>query len=176
MTPPLATYRLQLGPNLSFDNAAGWRPIWPRSASVIATLEQLDGAFVIRYHETLLPVSPSSYGRILSHRIEALQAVLGPDDPALVELKAVTTWLVTLPIRPENDPEALATRRRHRDLGRRRLAALLERSAPVRGFIEENVRLINGTGDPRSFDLLDTLLADQAYRFAFWRVSSAFKS
>jgi len=136
-------------------------------------LEQLDGAFVIRYHETLLPVSPSSYGRILSHRIEALQAVLGPDDPALVELKAVTTWLVTLPIRPENDPEALATRRRHRDLGRRRLAALLERSAPVRGFVEENVRLINGTpGDPRSFDLLDTLLADQAYRLAFWRVSS----
>src|SRR5262249_30710171 len=43
----------------------------------------------------------------------------------------------------------------------------------VRGFVEDNVRLINGTpGDPRSFDLLDTLLADQAYRVAFWRVSS----
>src|SRR5207244_12274067 len=54
-------------------------------------LEQLDGAFVIRYHETLLPVSPSSYGRILSHRSEALQAVLGPDDPTLADLKAVTT-------------------------------------------------------------------------------------
>src|SRR5262249_59809655 len=85
----------------------------------------------------------------------------------------VTTWFVTLPIRPEHDPEALAARRRHRDLGRRRLAALLQRSAAVRAFVEDNVRLLNGTpGDPRSFDLLDALLGDQAYRVAFWRVSS----
>src|SRR5262249_59406589 len=86
-------------------------------------LQLRDGAFVIQYHDTVLPVSPSSSGAILSHRIEALQATLGADDPALVELKAVTTWLVTLPVRPESDPEALATRTRHRDLGRQRLAA-----------------------------------------------------
>src|SRR5207244_774446 len=31
----------------------------------------------------------------------------------------------------------------------------------------------NGTpGDPRSFDALDGLLSDQAYRLAFWRVAS----
>ncbi|OLC00819.1 MAG: malto-oligosyltrehalose synthase [Candidatus Rokubacteria bacterium 13_1_40CM_68_15] len=136
-------------------------------------LEQHDGTFVIRYHENLLPVSPSSYGRILSHRIEELHDALGSDDPALVELKAVTTWFVTLPIRPESDREALAARRRHRDLGRQRLAALLESSSRVRAFIEENVRLLNGTpGDPQSFELLDALLGDQAYRVAFWRVSS----
>src|SRR5262245_21012513 len=136
-------------------------------------LEAHAGGFVIRYHDHLLPLSPSSYGRILSPRIEELQAALGPDDPELVELKAVTTWFVTLPIRPEHDPEALAARRRHRSLGRRRLAALLERSSAVRAFVEDNVRLLNGTpGDPRSFDLLDALLGDQAYRVAFWRVSS----
>jgi (1->4)-alpha-D-glucan 1-alpha-D-glucosylmutase len=136
-------------------------------------LEPRDGGFVIRYHDYLLPLSPSSYGRILSPRIEELQAAVGADDPDVIELKAVTTWFVTLPIRPELDPEALAARRRHRDGGRRRLAALLERSPTVRAFVDENVRLLNGTpGDARSFDLLDTLLGDQAYRVAFWRVSS----
>ena len=39
-------------------------------------------------------------------------------------------------------------------------------------FIEENVRLFNGTpGESRSFDLLDQLLTDKAYRVAFWRVA-----
>src|SRR5262249_29916275 len=33
--------------------------------------------------------------------------------------------------------------------------------------------IINGTpGDPRSFDALDALLSDQAYRLAFWRVAA----
>src|SRR6185295_1888570 len=40
-------------------------------------------------------------------------------------------------------------------------------------FLEENVRLFNGTkGEPRSFDLLDRLLDEQAYRLSFWRVAS----
>lgn len=133
----------------------------------------VDGMFEIRYHDTVLPVSPTSYGRILSHRIDELPAGVGADDPALAELKAVTTWFVTLPIRPESDPEALAARLRDRDLGRARLARLLESSPPVRAFVEENVRLFNGgSGDLPSFDLLDALLGDQAYRVAFWRVSS----
>src|SRR6185295_11665466 len=40
-------------------------------------------------------------------------------------------------------------------------------------FLEENVRLFNGTkGEPRSFDLLDRLLDEQAYRLSYWRVAS----
>jgi (1->4)-alpha-D-glucan 1-alpha-D-glucosylmutase len=42
----------------------------------------------------------------------------------------------------------------------------------VRAFVEDNVRIFNGTpGEPRSFDLLDALLDDQAYRVASWRVA-----
>ena len=42
----------------------------------------------------------------------------------------------------------------------------------MRAFVEDNVRVFNGTpGDPRSFDLLDELLDDQAYRLAYWRVA-----
>ena len=39
--------------------------------------------------------------------------------------------------------------------------------------IEKALTIINGTpGDPRSFDALDALLSDQAYRLAFWRVAA----
>src|SRR5207302_4696827 len=48
-----------------------------------------------------------------------------------------------------------------------------DRSPAVRGFVLENVALFNGSrDDPRSFDLLDDLLNDQAYRLAFWRVAA----
>jgi (1->4)-alpha-D-glucan 1-alpha-D-glucosylmutase len=135
-------------------------------------LEMVAGGFEIRYYDTALPVAPRSYGRILSHRVEVLQESLGADHPDLLELKTVTTWFVTLPERTETDPERLAARRRDLATGRQRLAALLERSVAARKFVEDNVRLFNGTpGDPSSFDLLDALLADQAYRVAFWRVA-----
>jgi (1->4)-alpha-D-glucan 1-alpha-D-glucosylmutase len=56
---------------------------------------------------------------------------------------------------------------------KRRLAALYQNSPEVRSALDQTIREINGTvGEPRSFDLLDALLSDQAYRPAFWRVAS----
>ena len=43
----------------------------------------------------------------------------------------------------------------------------------MQAAIEKALTIINGTpGDPRSFDALDALLNDQAYRLAFWRVAA----
>jgi (1->4)-alpha-D-glucan 1-alpha-D-glucosylmutase len=131
-----------------------------------------DGRVVVRYHETVLPISPRSYGRILGHRIETLSSELGGEHPDVVRLKSLITWFATLPPHTEKDPERLAARRREKDIGREKLIALLAESAPVRGYVEETVRIFNGTpGEPRSMDLLDGLLADQAYRVAYWRVA-----
>jgi (1->4)-alpha-D-glucan 1-alpha-D-glucosylmutase len=131
-----------------------------------------DGRFVVRYYETVLPISPRSYGRILGHRIETLSSELGGEHADVVRLKSLVTWFATLPPPTEKDPERLAARRREKDIGREKLIALLEESQAVRDFVAENVRLFNGTpGEPRSMDLLDDLLADQAYRVAYWRVA-----
>jgi (1->4)-alpha-D-glucan 1-alpha-D-glucosylmutase len=136
------------------------------------TLALEDGRFLVRYHDTRLPISPRAYARILGHRIETFSATLGGEHPDVVRLKSLITWFATLPPRTEKDPERLAARRREKEIGRERLLALLAESAPVRDFVDENVRLFNGTpGDPRSMDLLDSLLADQAYRVAYWRVA-----
>jgi (1->4)-alpha-D-glucan 1-alpha-D-glucosylmutase len=131
-----------------------------------------DGRFVVRYYDTILPISPRSYGRILGHRIEALAAQLGGEHPDVVRLKSLVTWFATLPPRTEKDPERLAARRREKDIGREKLLALLFESPAVRAFVEDTVRIFNGTpGEPRSMDLLDELLTDQAYRVAYWRVA-----
>jgi (1->4)-alpha-D-glucan 1-alpha-D-glucosylmutase len=136
-------------------------------------LELRDGGFVIRYYDHVLPVAPRSYGRILGHRIETLQTALGAEHPALLELKSLITWFVTIPPRTETDPERLAARKRETEIGRQRLAALVKESGDVRDFVDDNVRLFNGTeGNPESFDLLDALIDDQVYRVAFWRVAA----
>jgi len=63
-------------------------------------------------------------------------------------------------------------RRREKEVIKRRLAELTNRSEPLRAFIEQNVALFNGQpGDPRSFDLLNDLLEHQCYRLAYWRVA-----
>jgi (1->4)-alpha-D-glucan 1-alpha-D-glucosylmutase len=136
------------------------------------TLEMADGTFRIRHYDTLLPVAPRSYTRILSHRLDELETELGADHPGLLELKTLAAWFATLPPRDERDPERLAARRRDHQQGIERLAALLTTWPPVRDFVEDTVRQFNGTpGDPHSFDRLDALLDEQAYRLAFWRVA-----
>jgi (1->4)-alpha-D-glucan 1-alpha-D-glucosylmutase len=132
-----------------------------------------DGTFTVHYYDTALPVAPRTYGRVLAHRMEELQAALGSGHPALLELKALTAWFATLPERVATDPDRLAARARGAADGRRRLADLLRRSPEVRAFVDDNVRRFNGTpDDPASHDLLDALLGEQAYRLAYWRVAA----
>jgi (1->4)-alpha-D-glucan 1-alpha-D-glucosylmutase len=135
-------------------------------------LELADGIFRVRHYETILPVAPRSYTRILSHRMDELQAELGAEHPGLLEIKTLAAWFVTLPALDDRDPERLAAHRRDHQQGIERLVTLLQTFAEVREFVEANVRRFNGTpGEPRSFDLLHTLLDEQAYRLAYWRVA-----
>jgi (1->4)-alpha-D-glucan 1-alpha-D-glucosylmutase len=131
-----------------------------------------DGRLELAYYDTRLPIAPRSYGRVLGHRLDQLQGELGADHPDLVELKSAITWFATIPPRTESDPARVAARDGEKERGRERLVALLARSAPVHAFVEENLRVFNGApGDARSFDLLDALVSDQAYRLANWRVA-----
>jgi len=135
-------------------------------------LELNDGVFTVRYDKTVLPIAPQSYSRILGHRIDELEATLGPSHPGLLELKALTTWFVAIAPRPDRDRERPRGRLQDKAAGVERLAALLRQSPEVQTFLDETIRRFNGTPeDPRSFDLLDELLGGQAYRVAFWRVA-----
>jgi (1->4)-alpha-D-glucan 1-alpha-D-glucosylmutase len=137
------------------------------------TLEYEQGAFRIRYHDTLLPVEPRSAAVLLEHAVPGLDETLGDDHPDLMEYRSILTALANLPAPTERGPERSRERMREQAVIRRRLQALVERGEAVRAAIEETVRVANGKpGDPRSFDLLDGLLADQPYRLAHWQVAA----
>ena len=132
-----------------------------------------DGKFLIRYFEHCLPLAPKSSSWILSHRLPTLIEELGGDSLHVMELQSIITALKHLPSRHELAPELVAERYREKEIIRHRLATLVAGSTAIRTFLQDNVGLINGVkGEPHSFDILDGILNDQAYRLAYWRVAA----
>ena len=79
-----------------------------------------------------------------------------------------------MPDRLTVDPELVDRRRDATTRLKAELQRLCETYPEINEFVEENLRLVNGTeGDPQSFDTLDRLISDQAYRLAYWRVANA---
>jgi (1->4)-alpha-D-glucan 1-alpha-D-glucosylmutase len=133
------------------------------------TLEYRSGAFVVRYGDDPLPLAPDTYPRIL-HR--ALSAWAGSEED-LDELRSIITAAENLPPRAATDPNAIVVRSREKEIVKRRLAALVDRSEGLLDAVARTLQDFNGTpGQPRSFDRLDALLGEQSYRLSDWHVAS----
>jgi (1->4)-alpha-D-glucan 1-alpha-D-glucosylmutase len=132
-----------------------------------------DGAFALWYYETRLPVAPCTYPCILERALNCLAVDRAEGYIHLRELRSVLTALRYLPPRHLNTPDKVAERHREKEVVKHRLDTLCAASPEVRSAIDEAVREFNGMpGEPRSFDLLDSLIEQQAYRLAFWRVAA----
>ncbi|MEO6396859.1 MAG: malto-oligosyltrehalose synthase [Tepidiformaceae bacterium] len=113
---------------------------------------------VLRHNAESLPLAPATY-------IE----VLGLPDPALADGLAEASALPEFArllegLRTSDPSDAVA--------GTRRLASLLSAEPALLAWVEQRTAEINGSvGDPSSFDRLEVILAAQAYRLAYWRVS-----
>jgi (1->4)-alpha-D-glucan 1-alpha-D-glucosylmutase len=131
-----------------------------------------DGAFDIRYFDHTFPVAPRAYALVLRHRLAELEAQVGSEDLDLQELLSILTAIDHLPAPGVTDRARILERNREKEVIKRRLGNLHAHSAPVRRFIDDNVRAFNGTPDDRhSFDLLDRVLSSCNYRLAHWRVA-----
>ena len=134
---------------------------------------QDEGTFVVTYYEHTLPVAPRTYAAVLTGPCQRLAARVVPDDVHLIELQSILTSINNLPTREEVEPARVQERNREKEVVKRRLAALVEAAPDVRAEVEAEVARLNGTpGDQRSFDQLDLMLREQAYRLAFWRVAA----
>ncbi|MEZ4309698.1 MAG: malto-oligosyltrehalose synthase [Polyangiaceae bacterium] len=130
------------------------------------------GAFSVHLHGMELPIAPRTWTHVLEPVADALRARLGEEDPAAGELLSVLVAIGHLPPRGETDPVRVRERQREKEIVKRRLAALVEGSPAAEEAIAAQLAKLNGQkGDPRSFDALEALLADQAYRLSFWRVA-----
>ncbi|WP_437552232.1 malto-oligosyltrehalose synthase [Sorangium sp. So ce367] len=131
------------------------------------------GAFVLRYFDHVFPVNPRTYGMIIGPLVSGLVAALGEEHDALLELQSILTGLRNMPPRTETQRAKVIERRREKEILRRRLASLVADSPDVAAAVAEGVLRINGKpGDPRSFDPIEALLEEQAYRLSFWRTAA----
>jgi (1->4)-alpha-D-glucan 1-alpha-D-glucosylmutase len=136
-------------------------------------LAYASGAFILRYFDRDFPVAPQTYLMVLEPRHDELAALLAEAPESLAEYDSILTAIRHLAPPDETDPAKVAERQREKEVIKRRLATLTDAQPAVRGFIEHNVALFNGTpGDPHSFDPLDALLQAQAYRLCDWRIAS----
>jgi (1->4)-alpha-D-glucan 1-alpha-D-glucosylmutase len=132
-----------------------------------------DGSFALAFYETRLPLAPRTWTHLLEPALAELRARFGDEEPRVLELESIIRAIGYLPQRTETSPAKLRERRHEREIIGRRLATLVAGDADVRGAIERSMAETNGRpGDPRSFDRLEALLADQAYRLSHWRVAA----
>ena len=183
---------LENGPSSSFASFfdVDWMPLKPDLADKVLlpvlgeqfgkvldggqlSVHYTEGTFWLEYYDRRYPIAPRSYLIILSLHLDELRHRLGDGTDDFHELLSILTAIRNLPLRSESNPERLVERRREKEVIKRRLHELVVRSREIAAFVESNIRHINGVpGDPQSFDLLDQLLGEQAYRLAFWRVAA----
>jgi (1->4)-alpha-D-glucan 1-alpha-D-glucosylmutase len=131
------------------------------------------GAFFVGYGSSRFPIGPRTIRPLLEPVVENLARNHPLDHPDLLELESILTAIKHIPSRSDTQPEQVRERQREKEIVKRRIAALVERNAAVRDALDQSLAAINGhKGHPRSFDRLEGLLADQAYRLSFWGVAA----
>jgi len=131
------------------------------------------GSFDLRYYEHRFPIDPREYPRLFASRMEILESRLPPSDPDRQDFESLLGAFARLPARDDTSDDARLERYRDKEANKRRLARLCQCSESVARFIAEAVAALNGRcGNPASFDLLDVVLAAQAYRLSYWRVAA----
>lgn len=129
-----------------------------------------DSSFFVEYQHERFPLAPKSYRRILKHGLDDLRARLGDDSPAYQEYQGILATLAALPERQSLPAAAAGERRLQVEEVKERLHRLYDSEPKVAAFIDENLRIFQGTrGDAASFRPLDRLLSEQAYVLAFWQ-------
>jgi (1->4)-alpha-D-glucan 1-alpha-D-glucosylmutase len=120
----------------------------------------------IRYFSTTFPLRIDSYAEVLGNNLATLRKRMDRTHPDYVKLMGVFYILKNLPDRNESGERDDQIR-----FIKSMLWELYETNPVIRLFMDENVRLHNGSrGNPGSFKRLSILLGQQYYRLAFWRV------
>ena len=136
------------------------------------TLHLSPEGFAVHYYDHRFPLDPKSYLPILTHRLDDLKTALGADNPDVIRILGVISLIHNLPARTVGSLKKRRERLHWRDIIKKNLWLLYDRSPRLREFLDENLRQFNGRrGDPASFTLLDQLLREQPYRLAHWLVS-----
>jgi (1->4)-alpha-D-glucan 1-alpha-D-glucosylmutase len=125
---------------------------------------------ILKYFEHWFPLDPCTWSQVLGHRAERLAEDLGSGHAAVVGLGRLLARIGEIPPRGARSRTSIDRRQRIAASARRGLRRLREEHGELAAFVEQNLRSFDGLpGQPRSYDALDGLLLQQAYRLVFWR-------
>jgi (1->4)-alpha-D-glucan 1-alpha-D-glucosylmutase len=129
-----------------------------------------DEGFSIRYYEHRLPLNVKTYKSVLTYRLEDPEGMSGASQLARDSVVELIEAVDRLPVR-EFPEQVMASKRTNAVKAiKERLWNLYNTHPEIKVFIDENIRVFNGTkGDVGSFALLDRLYAQQYFRLTFWR-------
>ncbi|WP_437201044.1 malto-oligosyltrehalose synthase [Planctomicrobium sp. SH664] len=131
-----------------------------------------DRLFQVHLHEKLLPLDPATWVFLLRPVVEEFRSTNPPQED-LLELESILHSLEQLPARDRLEGELRETRLREQQVASHRLSELVSRSPLLADQIDLTLRTLNGVpGIPSSFNAMETLLNQQAYRVSYWRAAS----
>ena len=137
------------------------------------SLELDQNGFFIRYFETRVPLEPKSHRLILAHCLGCLRQSAVSGSASIPEVSAIAEAIERLPSYTTQIPQEIEARRLGKEQIQQRLRRLYLADLEFRRCLEETLRFFNGTaGEPKSFDPLDHLLANQPYRLAHWKIAA----
>lgn len=131
------------------------------------------GKFKLVYFEHEFPINPSSYPIIMEYNIEKLETLLEKDYWQYNEYQSIITAFKNLPGITETELEKIKERNREKEIAYKRLSELCKRNNGILGFIEQNLQEFKCSPEvPSACQRIHKVLEYQAYRLAYWRVSS----
>jgi (1->4)-alpha-D-glucan 1-alpha-D-glucosylmutase len=127
-----------------------------------------NGKFFVQYFDSIFPLMPRSYRRLLKHRMDELKTVLSEESGPFQEYSGIVAALSSLSESARPTPDA--ERRARQDTVRERLQLLMSENRGIAAFIDENIANFNGKkGDAASLNALEHLLDEQHFRLAYWQ-------
>jgi (1->4)-alpha-D-glucan 1-alpha-D-glucosylmutase len=128
------------------------------------------GEFALRYYDHRLPIDPRRYPEILAAAGALPQQGVAPRDA--MEVQSLFESFARLAPIDSTDEAACEARRRDKPLLKRRLAQQHALHGWLRDGIDAALAALNGrAGDAASFDALDALIGQQAWRLSYWLVA-----
>ncbi|HZC64998.1 MAG TPA: malto-oligosyltrehalose synthase, partial [Candidatus Dormibacteraeota bacterium] len=128
-----------------------------------------DAKFFITYFDLVFPVAPRSYRNVLRHATKPLRIFLGEDSSALQEYEGILAALESFASANSNSSGDPSERRLQFSALHERLRTLVN-DREIARIINESLAEINGNkNDPASFNELQSILAGQHYKLAYWQ-------
>lgn len=129
--------------------------------------------FFAECYQKKLPIAQRTWSLILSPVLKKVKPELGENSTDVMELESIISALTHLPPLFEKSTEKLKEAKREKQVIKRRLKSLLKFSKEIQLALDRSLTELNGMkSNPLSFDSLDELLSQQAYRLCFWKVAT----